>query len=74
VVSNIPVLTETTCGKALTANPEDPRAWLLAFDALENQEFYQIQTEEGLDWVKPLKSPEGWAAHLSDIKSLLQSI
>jgi glycosyltransferase involved in cell wall biosynthesis len=73
VVSNIPVLTETTCGKALTADPDNPGTWLKAFEALENQEFYQFKINTGLEWVERLKSPKGWEAHLTDIKTLLQS-
>lgn len=73
VVSNIPVLIETTGGNVLTAGSDDPTAWLNAFESLENREFYGFQINKGLKWVESLKSPKGWAAHLADIKELIQN-
>ncbi len=71
VVSNIPVLVETTGGAALTANPLDSEAWLDSFLILENDWFYRSQVEKGLKWVKPFRGRTGWQKYLSDIQSLI---
>jgi glycosyltransferase involved in cell wall biosynthesis len=72
VVSNIPVLFETTGSIALYADPHDPRSWIEPFNALERNEVYKAQTEKGLKWVEPLKGRKGWQGHLSDIEELLK--
>ena len=51
VVSNIPVLLETTGSNAFTVNPHDAMAWLDAFESLENKNIYLSQVEKGLRWV-----------------------
>jgi glycosyltransferase involved in cell wall biosynthesis len=72
VVSNIPVLYETTGSIALYADPRDPRSWLESFNALERDEVYNTQAEKGLTWAEPLKGIKGWQGHLSDIEALLK--
>ena len=72
VVSNIPALTETTCGLGLTADPDDPRTWVKAFETLEDQEFYQFKAKTGLEWVEHLKGPVGWRTYIADIKAIFQ--
>jgi glycosyltransferase involved in cell wall biosynthesis len=64
VVSNIPVLVESTGGNALIAE---------SILMLENEQNYQVQAVSGLKWVDPLKSPQGWTMHLSDIEQLLEA-
>ena len=71
IVSNIPVLFETTGSIALYADPHDPRSWVESFNALERDEVYKAQAEKGLKWVEPLKGSGGWRGHISDIKELL---
>jgi glycosyltransferase involved in cell wall biosynthesis len=71
VVSNIPVLFETTGSIALYAHPHDPRSWMESFNALERNEVYKAQVEKGLKWVEPLKGLKGWQGHISDIEELL---
>jgi glycosyltransferase involved in cell wall biosynthesis len=72
VVSNIPVLVETTGGNAMIADPDVPKAWLEAFNALEDNDYYERQVEKGLRWVEPLKGRKGWQKHISDIEELLR--
>jgi glycosyltransferase involved in cell wall biosynthesis len=72
VVSNIPVLFETTGSIALYADPQDPKSWIDSFNALENDEIYKTHIEVGLKWVEPLKGRKGWQGHLSDIEELLK--
>ena len=67
VVSNIPVLVETTGGQALTAHPSEPHSWIEAFNALEKREVYRVHVEKSLRWVKPLRSRIGWDKHIADI-------
>ena len=74
VVSNIPVLVETTGGHALTADPGNPHTWIEAFNALEKRELYQTQVEESLRWVQPLQGRKGWAKHVADIEELLKGL
>lgn len=71
VVSNIPVLLETTGGNALSANPENPKEWIEALSALEDINIYQSQRERGLKWVEPLKGQRGWKKHIEDIEELI---
>ena len=72
VVSNIPVLIETTGGNALSANPVNSKEWIESFKALENPGTYQIQVGKGLKWAKPFRGRKGWKNHISDIKELLE--
>ncbi|MHC4457351.1 MAG: glycosyltransferase family 4 protein [Planctomycetota bacterium] len=73
VVSNIPVLVESTGGNALIADPHSADTWLESFLMLENEQKYRTQVVNGLKWVGPLKSPQGWSKHLSDIEQLLEA-
>ena len=72
VVSDIPVLLETTGNQALTADPAEPKTWIHAFDSLEHRSIHQTQVEKGLRWVKPLMGRKGWEKHVSDIEDLLE--
>jgi glycosyltransferase involved in cell wall biosynthesis len=72
IVSDIPVLTETTGGHALTAHPHKPKTWLQAIRALENKENYQTQAQRGLEWVEPLRGRNGWNKHVSDLERLMR--
>ena len=73
IVSNIPVLLETTGGNSLSANPENPKEWIEAFSALEDANIYQSQRKKGLKWVEPLKGQRGWEKHVADVEELLQN-
>ncbi|MDF1593539.1 MAG: glycosyltransferase family 1 protein [Desulfobacterales bacterium] len=72
IVSNIQVLVETTGENVLVANPEDSRAWLEAFDKLEDQSERKTYIDKGLKWVKPLQGREGWKNHIADIEEVLE--
>jgi glycosyltransferase involved in cell wall biosynthesis len=72
VVSNIPVLVETTGNNALVADPDMPDTWLAVFNALENNEYRKEHVENGLRWVEPLRGRRGWQKHVSDIEELIK--
>ena len=71
VISNIPVLVETTGGNALTSSPSSPKDWMHVIETLEDTEIYKSQIDKGLRWVEPLRGITGWQKHLSDLESLL---
>jgi len=71
LVSDIPVLMETTGGNAFSAHPNDSKAWLEAFRSLEDRSIYRYQIEHGLKWVEPLRGRRAWDRYISDIKELL---
>ncbi len=71
VVSDIPVLVETTGGRALDADPLNPMAWKNAMERLENIDFYAAQVEKGLQWSRKLLGKKAWQKYTSDIQELL---
>jgi glycosyltransferase involved in cell wall biosynthesis len=72
VVSDIPVLVETTGGNALTADPRDSKIWLDSFEKLKNDSIYREKVEKGLNWVEPLRGRKAWQSYISDIGELLE--
>lgn len=72
IVSNIPVLVETTGRCTLTADPYNSRTWFEAIQSLSHKGLYREQIEKGLRWVKPLRGQNGWQGHVSDLKDALQ--
>ncbi len=71
VISNIPVLMETTGGNALAADPNDSDSWLQAFMRLGDEVIRRDCIKNGLKWVEPLRGFKGWSKHISDVKELL---
>jgi glycosyltransferase involved in cell wall biosynthesis len=71
VVSDIPVLVETTGARALRADPFNPAAWKGAIERLENKDFYVTQLEKGLRWAQALLGKKAWQEYISDIQQLL---
>ena len=72
IISDIPVLLETTGGCALSADPTVTDAWVGAFEKLEDKAFYNVQVEKGLKWVKPFIGLNGWAGHVADIMEVIE--
>jgi len=71
VVSDIPVLVETTGSRALRADPFNSMAWKSALEKLENRDFYAAQVEKGLQWSRTLLGKKAWQKYTSDIQQLL---
>ncbi len=72
VVSDIPVLVETTGGNVLAVDPCSPDEWVRAFKKLEDESLYRRQVASGLEWVAPLKGRSAWEAHIDDIETILK--
>ena len=71
VVSDIPVLVETTGNHALKADPLNSKAWMDALGALENASFYCDAANKGLKWAEQLRGPQAWEGYVTDIQNLL---
>jgi glycosyltransferase involved in cell wall biosynthesis len=71
VISEIPVLKETTGGNAIATEADKPEKWLDALSSLENEIFYVAQVERGLRWVESLRGTKAWHSYVSDVKELL---
>ena len=72
VVSDIPVLRETTGDCAVTADPHESRSWLDAFSRLESKSYCRSLVDKGLNWIRPLRGIRGWEKHVADIKELIR--
>lgn len=72
VISDIPVLVETTGGHALAADPHAADAWVEALKKLEDKAFYSAQVEKGLKWVQPFIGLQGWTGHVADVKEVIE--
>lgn len=73
VISNIPVLVETTGGNALVGDPHEGQSWIEAYRYIENENAYRTQVEKGLRWIMNLRGRRGWLHHVADIEELLMS-
>ncbi len=69
IVSDIPVLRETTGGFATFCAPHDWRTWQYI---LRNFQRDEQQVSQALDWAKQHQGKQGWAAHIQDIEALVQ--
>jgi glycosyltransferase involved in cell wall biosynthesis len=71
VVSDIPVLRETTGGAAMLCDAHDPGAWRQAMAAMLQPAVRREWAAKGLAWVAAMKAPQGWAAHIADLERML---
>ena len=71
VISEIPVLKETTGNNALAAEADKPERWLEVLRALENESLYHEQAEKGRHWVEPLRGRKAWRSYVSDVEELI---
>jgi glycosyltransferase involved in cell wall biosynthesis len=72
VVSDIPVLRETTGGAAMLCDAHDAGAWHRAMAAMLRPDVRGEWADRGLAWVAPLKAPLGWTAHVADLERLTE--
>jgi len=71
IVSDIPVLRETTGGAAMTCPADDVAAWRQGMQAMLDENTRKTWSNKGLEWVGHLRAPEGWRRHIEDMESLL---
>jgi hypothetical protein len=71
VVSDIPVLVETTGNQAFKANPLNSKAWLDALGALENASLYRDAANKGLKWAQQFQGSLAWQGYVTDIEDLI---
>jgi glycosyltransferase involved in cell wall biosynthesis len=71
VVSDIPVLQETTGGNALVADPRSPEQWCHSIKMLEIEALRKRQIARGLRWVEPMRGRLGWNRYVEDVLDLL---
>jgi len=74
IVSDIPVLRETTGGAAMTCPADDVPAWRRAMRAMLDENTRKTWSNKGLEWVGHLRAPEGWRRHIEDMERLLEQI
>ncbi len=72
VVSDIPVLIETTGRNALFADPGNPSEWIEAFLKLEKRTYYEEKRNLSFQWAERLRGPSGWNGHIEDIENILR--
>jgi len=70
IVSDIPVLHETTGGAAMTCPAGDAAAWRRAMQAMLDENTRKTWVSKGLEWVDHLRATEGWKRHIEDMESL----
>ncbi len=68
IVSDIPVLRESTGGFATYCPPHDAQAWRNALVTFETD---ASMIEQGLAWAKAHQGKRGWAEHIHDIEQLV---
>jgi glycosyltransferase involved in cell wall biosynthesis len=73
IISDIPVLKETTGGHALVASVNRAEDWLAKIRYLETPHGYQEQVERGLNWVRPFLGRGHWQRYVMDLQGLLSS-
>jgi len=71
IVSDIPVLCETTGGAGMTCPTDDVAAWRRGMQAMLDENTRKTWSSKGLEWVGHLRAPEGWQRHIEDMESLL---
>jgi len=74
IVSDIPVLCETTGGAAMACPADDVAAWRRAMQAMLDENTRKIWSDKGLEWVGRLRAPEGWQYHIEDMERLVGQI
>ena len=71
IVSDIPVLRESTGGKALYCPPQESEAWMKCMQMMLDADVRQDFSQSGLSWVKSRQGVDGWAKHVSDFEVIL---
>ncbi|HKI60086.1 MAG TPA: glycosyltransferase family 1 protein [Mariprofundaceae bacterium] len=73
IVSDIPVLRESTGGKAIFCSPHDSEAWQRAMLRMQEPAHREAKRQEALAWIPCRQGQTGWQDHLSDMATLMES-
>jgi glycosyltransferase involved in cell wall biosynthesis len=73
IVSDIPVLRESTGGEAVYCHPHDADMWLRAMLEIQDEEVREGYRLRMLNWVQGRQGEKGWQKHLDDMRSLMES-
>lgn len=71
IVSDIPVLRETTGGHALFCSPHEVRAWREAMLSIRSAGLRNRMVSDARHWIDARRAPAGWGQHVSDVESFL---
>lgn len=71
IVSDIPVLRESTGDKAIYCPPHDSAVWQQAMLMMQNPEKREDYRQQALEWIPCRQGREGWQKHLDDMASLM---
>jgi len=73
IVSDIPVLRESTGGKAIFCSPHDSEVWQQAMLRMQDPAEREARRQEALAWIPCRQGQAGWQDHLSDMATLMES-
>jgi len=73
VVSDIPVLRETTGNIALYCPPQDAVAWQQAMLLMLDIDTRNRYADAGMEWVSQFHGISGWKKHIEDLESLMEA-
>lgn len=73
IVSDIPVLRETTGGFAMYCHPDDVRGWQSAMQQLQQGIHDDMLGEPVATWLAGRQGVAGWQQHLRDMELLMQA-
>ncbi|MCF7821132.1 MAG: glycosyltransferase family 4 protein [Mariprofundaceae bacterium] len=71
IVSDIPVLRESTGGKAIYCPPHDAAAWRRAMLSMQDPEQRHACRQQVLEWIPCRQGKDGWRDHISDIEVIM---
>jgi len=71
IVSDIPVLRESTGDKASYCSPHDAEAWQREMLKMQQPEQHETLRQQALLWVRSRQGKRGWREHLNDMASLM---
>jgi len=71
IVSDIPVLRESTGDMAVFCPPHDATAWQRAMDSMLDVSVRERQSLNVLQWVQCRQGQEGWRKHIEDLEAVI---
>ncbi len=72
IVSDIPVLRETTGGAAVYCPAHDALAWREAMQSMLDATVRDERSSQALAWAAPLRGSAGWRAFIADLENVME--